>query len=135
MFDDPHGPRELDLARLTGKAIDWERARDYDQREREIYGRTDLLVTVSEANRRNLREMNPEWDIEILPNEAESMIESGARRGFASRKDLLFLGDFSNFANRDGLEWFLAEVWPQLRVRLPGVQLHLAGSNLPQDFA
>ncbi|MGH9705155.1 MAG: glycosyltransferase, partial [Candidatus Acidiferrales bacterium] len=133
--DDPHGPRELDLARLTGKAVDWERARDYDQREREIYGRADLVVTVSESNRRNLREMNPEWDIEILPNEAESMIEPGTRRSFAGRKDLLFLGDFSNFANRDGLEWFLAEVWPKLRVRLPEVQLHLAGSNLPQDFA
>ena len=133
--DDPHGPRELALARLTGKAIDWERARDYDQREREIYGRADLLVTVSEVNRRNLHEMAPEWDIEILPNEAESMIEPGPRRDFAARKDLLFLGDFRNFANRDGLEWFLAEVWPRVQARLPRVHLHLAGSNLPQGFA
>lgn len=133
--DDPHGPRELALARLTGKAIDWERARDYEQREREIYGRADLVVTVSEVNRRNLLEMGPEWDIEILPNEAESMIEPGPRRDFAACKDLLFLGDFSNFANRDGLEWFLAEVWPRVRARLPGVHLHLAGSNLPQGFA
>ncbi|HXZ11065.1 MAG TPA: glycosyltransferase [Candidatus Sulfotelmatobacter sp.] len=127
--DDPHGPREMDLAKVSGKLIDFERAKDYEQREKEIYALADLVVTVSETNRNNLLAMSPNLDIEILPNEAESLIDPSPQPGFESRKDLLFLGDFLNLANRDGLVWFMRDVWPAVRQRLPGIQLDLAGSN------
>ena len=133
--DDPNGPRELALAKLSGRLIDWERAKDYDQREREIYSLADLVVTVSETNRQTLLQMRPDLKIELLPNEAESLIDPSPKPGFNERKDLLFLGDFSNFANRDGLQWFMQEVWPRVREQIPGINLDLAGSNLPRDFA
>jgi len=133
--DDPHGPREMTLAQLTGKLVDFERAKDFEQREAEIYPRADLIVTVSETNRQNLLAMNPDLPIEILPNEAESLIDPSPGLSFDARKNLLFLGDFLNFANRDGLNWFLEEVWPTVRAKFPEIKLDLAGSHLTDDFA
>ena len=133
--DDPHGPREMTLARLSGVLADYERAKDFEQRETEIYPRADLVVTVSETNRQNLLAMSPGLRIEILPNEAESLVDPSPGLSFAARKNLLFLGDFLNLANRDGLKWFLEEVWPLLRRKFPQIKLDLAGSNMPGNYA
>jgi len=133
--DDPHGPREMTLAQLSGKLVDFERAKNFEQREAEIYPLADLIVTVSETNRRNLLAMNPNLQIEILPNEAESLVDPSPGLPFEARQNLLFLGDFLNYANRDGLLWFLKEIWPLVRSRFPQMKLHLAGSNQDPAFA
>ena len=133
--DDPHGPREMALAKMSGNIVDFERAKDFEQRECEIYSLGDLVVTVSETNRQNLLSMCPGLDIEILPNEAESLVDDSPGLSFEERKDLLFLGDFANLANRDGLKWFIEEVWPRIRRELPGVKLNLAGSNMAKNYA
>jgi glycosyltransferase involved in cell wall biosynthesis len=43
------------------------------------------------------------------------------------RLDIYHLGSMDWSPNVDGLRWFLAEVWPRLRERLPDLELHLAG--------
>jgi glycosyltransferase involved in cell wall biosynthesis/SAM-dependent methyltransferase len=133
--DDPHGPREMALAKMSGNIVDFERAKDFEQRETEIYTHADLVVTVSETNRQNLLAMCPGLDIEILPNEAESLVDDSPGLSFEERKDLLFLGDFANLANRDGMKWFIEEVWPRIRKEVPGVKLNLAGSNMDKKYA
>jgi glycosyltransferase involved in cell wall biosynthesis len=133
--DDPHGPREMTLAKVSEKLADFERAKDFEQREKEIYPLADLVATVSETNRQNLLAMSPDLQIEILPNEAESLIDPSPGLSFEERKNLLFLGDFLNLANRDGLKWFLEEVWPIVRRKFPQIKLDLAGSNMPENFA
>ncbi len=56
-------------------------------------------------------------------------------RGFAGRRDICFVGNFRHPPNLDGVRWFVAEVLPRLRERLPGVRLLLAGSGMPPEVA
>ena len=42
---------------------------------------------------------------------------------------LLFVGSLGYGANLDGLRWFLAEVFPRLRHRVPGTRLRIVGSG------
>jgi glycosyltransferase involved in cell wall biosynthesis len=42
-----------------------------------------------------------------------------------------FLGSYGHPPNREAVEGFLAEVWPELRQRCPWLQLHLYGSGMP----
>jgi len=138
LTDDRHGLRELRLAELSGTLWDRERAHDYQQRELEVYRQADLVLTVSEEDRQGLLAAAPELITEILPNDAESLVENeGASNppSYEEREGLLFLGNYDNLANRDGILWFLEEVWPLLRPKLPGVLLYLVGNNLPADFA
>jgi hypothetical protein len=59
-------------------------------------------------------------------------------RGFAERQGLCFIGNYRHPPNLDGVEWFLAEVFPLVRKKLPTATLKLAGSGMPnslRDFA
>ena len=53
----------------------------------------------------------------------------------AGRSGLAFLGSYGHPPNRDAIDAFLQHVWPALRERLPGLQLHLYGSGLSRDLA
>lgn len=46
---------------------------------------------------------------------------------------LLFVGGFAHRPNVDGILWFVSQVWPLVKKRLPKTQLSIAGSNpLPE---
>jgi len=46
---------------------------------------------------------------------------------------ICYVGTLSWRPNLRGLDWFCAEVWPQVRDRLPDATLEIAGSGLPRD--
>lgn len=131
LTDDRHGVRELRGAELSGLLVDRERAADYTARELECYRQADLVAAITEDDRRGLRELAPELEIELLPMTAEVGDPGG---GFETRDGFVFLGNFDNLANRDGARWFLDEVWPRLRRRLPGARLYLAGNAIPEEY-
>lgn len=131
LTDDRHGLRELRGAELTRLFADRERAADYTARELECYRQADLLAAITEDDRRGLQEAAPELEIELLPMTAE-VGEPGP--GFEPRRGFAFLGNFENLANRDGMRWFLDEVWPRIRRRLPDAQLHLSGHGIPEEY-
>ncbi|MBU6405354.1 MAG: glycosyltransferase [Proteobacteria bacterium] len=47
---------------------------------------------------------------------------------FSERADLLFIGGFQHPPNRDAVQWFARGVLPLLRLRLPGLRLHVIGN-------
>lgn len=131
LSDDRHGLRELRMAELTKQLSDRERGLDFQERETEIYRRADIVLAITEEDRAGFLEITPSLQTELLPMVAE---ECPQGPGPAKRRHLLFLGSFSNLANRDGLEWFLSRVWPEIHNRLPGVGMHLAGSSMPEAY-
>jgi glycosyltransferase involved in cell wall biosynthesis len=48
---------------------------------------------------------------------------------------LVMTGNLGYFPNADGARWLLAEVWPELRRRLPEARLVLAGDRPPRRLA
>lgn len=46
---------------------------------------------------------------------------------------LYHLGSMEWLPNRDGLAWFIEEVWPQVLSEVPTAKLHIAGRNLNTD--
>ena len=132
LSDDQHGLRERRLAELSGLWANLERARDFEQREFEVYRQADMILAISEADRRGILAAAPELEIEILPMVAEGA-PSGAK--LAQRADVLFLGNFENPANLEGLKWLLRDVWPRVTDSLPDAQLHLAGHEVREGLA
>jgi len=131
LSDDQQGLREMQLANLTHYWADYERSRDFTDREMEVYGRADVLLTISEDDRHAFLRVNPNLCTGRMP-----MIAAGGPEGlpFQSRSGVLFLANFDNPANRDAIDWMLAEIWPQVRRLMPAVELILVGNNLPPSL-
>jgi O-antigen biosynthesis protein len=53
---------------------------------------------------------------------------------FEGRRDIAFLGAFLHYPNVDAVAYFIREVMPLMRKRLPGVALRIYGSNIPEDL-
>ncbi len=53
-----------------------------------------------------------------------------------SRSYILYFGSMDSLANRDALDYLAKEIYPQIREQLRnrGVQLRVAGTNVPDDF-
>ena len=128
LSDDRHGLRELRKADLTKRLADIERGLDLQYRETETYRQADIVLAITEEDRAGFLKITPNLETELLPMVAEKCPPGPAA---AKRKHLLFLGSFSNLANLDGLDWFFSRIWPLIQQRLPGVELHLAGSSMP----
>jgi glycosyltransferase involved in cell wall biosynthesis len=47
-------------------------------------------------------------------------------------RHLLFVGGFAHTPNVDGVEWFIAKIWPELLRRDTRLRLTIAGSNPPE---
>jgi glycosyltransferase involved in cell wall biosynthesis len=53
---------------------------------------------------------------------------------FDERRDIAFLGGFAHSPNSEAMEYFVREVMPLVRERLPGVRLRIYGSNVPENI-
>lgn len=53
---------------------------------------------------------------------------------FEARDGIAFLGGYAHLPNVEAAEFFVREVMPLVRERLPGVELRLYGSDMPQSL-
>jgi GT2 family glycosyltransferase/ubiquinone/menaquinone biosynthesis C-methylase UbiE len=87
----------------------------------------DMIITVSETDAEKFQNYGIK-NIKVLGHflEPESDI-----KGFASRKDLLFVGNLDNdeSPNVDSLIWFIKNVFPLIQKKIPDIILHIVGSN------
>jgi hypothetical protein len=132
LTEDQHGLRETRMAELSGEWSDYERGSDYESRETEVCRRADFVLAISEDDCRGFLRRIPGLNVSQMPMVAEWVAEGP---GYAARSNLLFVGNFENLANRDGVEWMLKKVWPLVREELPDVELSLVGHNLPSEIS
>jgi len=45
-----------------------------------------------------------------------------------------FIGSMDWQPNTDGIQWYLKNVWPELKLKHPSLSFHLAGRNMPSYF-
>ncbi len=87
------------------------------------YNTTEHAVIVSHNLRSDNLFLCP-WVVE--PRES--------KKGYAERSDVAFLGGYRHLPNVEAVEFFVREVMPALRSRLPGVRFRIYGSSMPESF-
>jgi len=56
------------------------------------------------------------------------------KRRIDKTQDLLFVGGFLHRPNVDGVQWFVKEIWPIIKRRLPHIKFYIVGSNPPDSI-
>ena len=102
--------------------------------EMTLLDKADAVIAIQAEEGREVRKSLPDKHVILAPMAVSSVSE--AARG--EDGSILFVGS-NTLPNIDGINWFLANVWPELLRRHPAAQLRIAGSccrglsNLPPN--
>lgn len=129
---DLHYLRESRAAELAGNAALAKAAAQTRQRELSVVAAADITLVVSGTEREVLAKDAPASKVEVLSNLHEV---AGPGLPFAQRRDLVFVGGFRHTPNVDAVRWFVQEVLPLLRPRLPDAVFHCIGGDVPDSIA
>ncbi len=134
VFDtvDLHYLRERRGAQVSGDAAQTRDAERTRALELDLIARVDATLVVSDVERALLAQDAPQANVEILSNLHQL---AGTGLPFAQRHDLVFVGGFRHPPNVDAVQWFVTEVFPRIRARLPDVRFHCIGSDVPAAIA
>lgn len=124
----------LDLYRqlLARNPNDWETAQQFDrwnQFERAAWRAVDVVVTMSEKDRRSLALSHAV----TLPNGVDlDRFQPSSEAPDAAR--VLFIGSFAHLPNVLAIDYFLRQIWPAVRAAIPSATLHLIAGARHQYF-
>ena len=129
VFDtvDLHFLREERLAALDGGRATVLAARVRRDEELALIGKADVTLVVSDVEQAVLRELAPDANVRVMTN-VHALSASVAP--WRDRRHLVFIGGFRHPPNVDAMLWYVREVVPHLRRRLPGVKTHVIGSEV-----
>jgi glycosyltransferase involved in cell wall biosynthesis len=105
----------------------WQKTRRYEAR---LFGRFDLVTMVSEQDRRVCLTDLPGYQggVEVVSNGVDCDYNLGGLT--RSQPDtMVFNGSLTYSANYDAMQWFLAEIYPRIRARIPSASLVITGST------
>src|SRR5439155_11141857 len=96
--------------------------------ERKVSQSVTLVAPVSEDDAAKFRSLAPKAAISVTPIGMDFPDENQLRPPRESAKfELLFVGRLDWLANRDGLLWFLENIWPRLIHKRQNMSLKIAG--------
>ncbi|HWP95042.1 MAG TPA: glycosyltransferase [Gammaproteobacteria bacterium] len=125
---DLHYLRERRQAELEGNPLIAERAERTRKQELQLIRGSDATIVVSPVEKEILAKEVPGARVEVIQLIMEEQPEG---EPFEKRRDILFIGGYQHPPNVDAVRWFVAEVMPLLRQKMPGVVFHALGSKPP----
>jgi GT2 family glycosyltransferase len=128
---DLHYLRELRRAQLNGlmPALLQSFKTKFD--EYSVMAEAALICVHSELERDEILATVPSLAVAVTPIMYDV---PGRTSGFAERHDVLFVGGFRHPPNVDGMLYFVHDVWPLVKQRLPDLILHVVGSNITPEI-
>ncbi|WP_198173837.1 glycosyltransferase family 4 protein [Lysobacter soli] len=94
--------------------------------ERRACERADAVLACSDVDAQGLRDLVPDCNVHVVANGVD--LETNHPAAHAPDPDrLVFVGQMGWFPNRDGVDWFLRDVFPRILARRPGTRFELVG--------
>lgn len=123
---DIHYLREEREAELTKDNSLKLKAKENKKRELAVYSKADVITTVTEADRSELRNHIKNKPIFILTDVHDPRENTPT---FQDRKDLIFVGNFNHKPNEDAVLFFSNEIFPLIKSKLPEIKFYIVGNN------
>jgi glycosyltransferase involved in cell wall biosynthesis len=114
---------------LTGDKATQDVAGETELLELKLAAECDAVLVVSPDEKEILAERLPDQRIEIVSNIHETQAEIPP---YETRRDFLFIGGFEHTPNVDAVLWFVRDIMPLIRTRLPEAKFHIVGSKMPE---
>jgi GT2 family glycosyltransferase len=99
---------------------------EYVKRNNDVFAKFQNIVSCSEDETALLRPYLGDRLVNLFPYDYQTTAPDAAA---GMGKDMVFVGSYNHGPNREGIDWFLREVWPLTRMQLPEARLHVVGSG------
>ena len=124
--------REMREAEVLGDPVAMVRAEHTRERELAIMRDVDHVIVLSTAEKPVLEPYLPQKPISLFPALYAAINEDPPP--FEERRHIFFLGGFGHRPNRDGVLWFVEAIWPLIHARIPDMEFHIIGAEVPADI-
>jgi len=133
IFDtvDLHYLREQREAQLTQDPNVRRKAQERQLLEDYLIKEADETWVVSPIEQQMLQENWPHKSIQLVSNIVDV---TGPVPPFALRRDWLFIGGFQHRPNIDAVMFFVKEIYPLVRDRLPDTKFYIIGDKAPPEI-
>jgi len=129
---DMHFLRMQRRAETTGDAEVAAAADVMRARELSYIEKADATIILSSVEEEVLRDLGvPEeklWLVPLIRPHSERLVE------YDTTEDMLFIGGYKHPPNVDAVDWMMEKIWPHIEEALPGVNLRICGSSMPERF-
>lgn len=88
----------------------------------------DLVLAITDDEKDHLLAEQPDAKVTVLPNIHEIFFPKAP---FAQRRGILFIGGFWHKPNEDAVIFFVKNIFPRIKEKIPDVVFYIIGSNMP----
>lgn len=92
-------------------------------------GRFRHVLAVSDHDRQQMLEMDPACEISVVPTGVDTEKYKPAPPSSAAPPVVVFTGSMDWEPNIDAMEYFCAEIWPQVLAAAPGARFQIVGRD------
>ena len=100
--------------------------------ESETSPRFDMNIVVSDKDGELLADRVPGVRTCVVPNGVD--VDYFAPSTTPQEQALIYTGGMNMFANRDAVMYFLTEIWPLVREKVPGARFYAVGQEPPREL-
>ncbi|HEX2909268.1 MAG TPA: glycosyltransferase family 4 protein [Chloroflexia bacterium] len=108
-------------------------ARKFKREELEICKKFDLVCVPSEREEKKLQGLLAPIKVKSLPNSIDPEYFK-LRSNLPGKNEITFVGATHVDANRDGLIYFMEEIFPLVEQRVPDIHFTIVGGKPPQEI-
>jgi glycosyltransferase involved in cell wall biosynthesis len=101
--------------------------------ELHLMSRVQGLIAISDSDMKLFRSLGYRGKAVVAGIPALRILDSDANYP-TNTAQIFHLGAMDWLPNREGIEWFLDKVWPQLSAHFPQLNLSLAGKSMPESI-
>jgi putative sugar O-methyltransferase len=130
---DLHFLREMRGAELSGQSQWLERARRMRESELASICKADATIVLTNDEADLVRREAPGALVHVIPLVRDPP-QSRPVESFASRSGVIFVGTYQHSPNADAVTYFVREIWPLVRRRLPAATFRIVGSGVTPDI-
>jgi glycosyltransferase involved in cell wall biosynthesis len=104
------------------------------QYEAKYSAQVDLCCMITEEDRKRMLALNPKAHTCVIPGGVDPLLFSMQDNDVKKRYSICFFGSFAWLPNRDGVEWFMKEVFPRVLSHNSEVVLYIIGRDIPPSI-
>jgi sugar transferase (PEP-CTERM/EpsH1 system associated) len=107
----------------------WREYRSMERFERTHLSHADRVLAVSDADREAFATFLPPDKIDVIPTGVDTDYFRPGDESKENFAELVFTGSMDWMPNEDGMFYFVQEILPAIRAKIPGVTLTIIGRN------